>query len=331
SLRDLDASVILANTYHLYLRPGTEILEEAGGIHRFMSWDRPVLTDSGGFQVYSLSELNRISEEGVDFRSHLSGAKHFLSPEDIIHAQASIGADIIMPLDECMPYPVDRSYAEDSTSRTLRWAKRSRDTLGSSFQHHGYQQRLFGIVQGSTFPVLRRESVERTVELDFPGYSIGGLAVGEPKEEMLDLAELCAGLLPADRPRYLMGVGFPEDLLRMVCRGIDMFDCVMPSRNARKGTLFTRKGRLVVRNAPYARDFEAVDPECACPCCRNYSRAYLRHLFKAGEILGMQLATLHNLYFYLDLMRKMREAILEGRLSAFVKDFFLDYEMATEK
>jgi len=329
-LEEIGADIVLANTYHLYLRPGTDLIDEAGGIHRFMSWKRPVLTDSGGFQVYSLSDLNRICEEGVEFRSHLDGSSHFLTPENIVEAQAKIGADIIMPLDECMPWPVEKRYAEDSTDRTSRWALRCRDALGPVFRHHDYRQFLFGIVQGSTFEDLRRRNAAELVEMDFPGYAIGGLAVGEPKRQMLDLAELCAGLLPAEKPRYLMGVGFPEDLIRSVERGVDVFDCVMPTRNARKGTLFTREGRLVVKNAAFARDSSPVDARCGCPTCRRFSRSYLRHLLHVKELLGMQLASLHNLYFYLDLMRELREAILEGRFPQFRDDFFRDYRMASD-
>jgi queuine tRNA-ribosyltransferase len=329
-LEGLGADVVLANTYHLYLRPGTELINSFGGIHKFMSWDRPVLTDSGGFQVYSLSDLNKISEEGVEFRSHLDGSKHFLRPEDIVNAQADIGADLIMPLDECMPWPADKKYAEDSTARTSRWAKRCRDTRGPIFEHHDYRQFLFGIVQGSTYEDLRRQSVADLVEMDFPGYSIGGLAVGEPKNQMLDLTELTAGLLPVEKPRYLMGVGFPEDLIRSVARGVDIFDCVMPTRNARKGTLFTRHGRLVIKNAAYAKDPEPVDENCDCPACRRFSRAYIRHLLHVKELLGMQLATLHNLYFYLDLMRGLRKSILEGRFPEHRDAFFRDYTMASD-
>ncbi len=329
-LEEIGADVVLANTYHLYLRPGTELINNFGGIHRFMSWDRPVLTDSGGFQVYSLSDLNKISEDGVEFRSHLNGSKHFLRPEDIVNAQAEIGADLIMPLDECMPWPADKKYAEDSTARTSRWAKRCRDTRGPVFEHHDYHQFLFGIVQGSTYEELRRQSVADLVEMDFPGYSIGGLAVGEPKQQMLDLTELTAGLLPKEKPRYLMGVGFPEDLIRSVARGVDIFDCVMPTRNARKGTLFTRHGRLVIKNAAFAKDSGPVDENCDCPACRRFSRAYIRHLLHVKELLGMQLATLHNLYFYLDLMRGLRKSILEGRFPEHRDDFFRDYTMASD-
>jgi len=329
-LEEIGADIILANTYHLFLRPGTGLIDRAGGIHRFMSWERPLLTDSGGFQVYSLSSLNRIREDGVEFRSHLDGSRHFLRPEDVVNAQAEIGADLVMPLDECMPWPVEKRYAEDSTERTGRWARRCLGARGPVVEHHDYRQFLFGIVQGSTFEDLRRRSAAELVDMDFPGYSIGGLAVGEPKQQMLDLTELSASLLPSGKPRYLMGVGFPEDLIRSVERGVDLFDCVMPTRNARKGTLFTHEGRVVVKNAQYAEDEGPVDARCGCPTCRRYSRRYLRHLLHVKELLGMQLASLHNVYFYLDLMRGLREAVLEGRFPEWRDAFFRDYNMATD-
>ncbi len=329
-LETIGAEIILANTYHLYLRPGSPTVAAAGGVHRFSGWRRPMLSDSGGYQFFSLGELNRSSEEGVAFRSHLDGSKHFLAPEDVVRVEAELGADIIMPLDECLPYPSERAVAEESTARTGRWAKRCADVYGGVFRHHDYRQFLFGIVQGATYEDLRKQSAEEMAALDLPGYSIGGLAVGEPKQRMLDLAEHTAALLPEEKPRYLMGVGFPEDLLRCVARGVDMFDCVMPTRNARKGTLFTRAGRLVVKNAGFAEDFSPVDPDCGCPACRRHDRAYLRHLFQVKEPLGMTLASIHNLYFYLDLMREAREAILAGRYSAFLRDFFDSYTMASD-
>lgn len=329
-LETVGASIILANTYHLYLRPGAERIEAAGGLHRFAGWRRPMLSDSGGYQFFSIGELNRVSEEGVAFRSHLDGSSHFLSPEETVRLEARLGADILMPLDECLPYPSEPAVAAASAARTSRWARRCRDVYGGVFRHHDYRQFLFGIVQGATDMGLRRRSAEELAALDLPGYAIGGLAVGEPKTMMLDLAESTAALLPADKPRYLMGVGFPEDLLRCVARGVDMFDCVMPTRNARKGTLFTRTGRLVVKNAAYAGDFSAPDENCGCPTCRRHGRAYLRHLIKVGEPLGMTLASIHNLYFYLDLMRNAREAILTERFAAFLRDFFDSYTMASD-
>ena len=329
-LEDLDAQIILANTYHLYLRPGAARVAAAGGVHGLAAWRRALLSDSGGYQFYSLRELNTVSEEGVGFRSHLDGSKHFLSPEDVIDVEAALGADIVMPLDECLPYPSEPAAAAAAAARTARWARRCRDRKGPVFRHHAHRQFLFGIVQGASYEALRRESAAAITDLDLPGYAIGGLAVGEPKTQLLDLTALCTSLLPADRPRYLMGVGFPEDLLRCVALGVDMFDCVMPTRNARKGTLFTRAGRLVVRNAAYAEDANPPEAGCACPCCRRYSRAYLRHLIHAGEPTGMTLATLHNLYFYLDLMRAARGAILEGRYGAWLRAFFADYAMASD-
>jgi len=329
-LEELGASIVLANTYHLHLRPGVALVERAGGLHRFMDWPRPILTDSGGFQFYSIATLNRVEEEGVRFQSHLDGSRHFLSPEDVVGLEASLGADLVMPLDECLAWPAERAHAEAATARTGRWARRSRDARGPVFDHHGHRQFLFGIVQGASYEDLRRRAAAELAELDLPGYAIGGLAVGEPKEQMLDLAELTAALLPAGKPRYLMGVGFPEDLVRCVARGVDMFDCVMPTRNARKGTLFTRAGRLVVKNADCAEDLAPPDPECGCYACRRFSRAYLRHLLRSGEALGMTLASIHNLYFYLDLMRGMRRSILEGRFAEFQRDFFRDYRMATD-
>lgn len=329
-LETLGARIILANTYHLYLRPGAARVAAAGGVHGLAAWPHALLSDSGGYQFYSLRTLNTVSEEGVGFRSHLDGSRHFLRPEDVIDVQAALGADIVMPLDECLPYPSEPAAAAAAVQRTARWARRCRDRRGPVFSEHGHRQFLFGIVQGASYPALRRESLAETCALDLPGYAIGGLAVGEPKAQLLELTGLCTSLLPAERPRYLMGVGFPEDLLRAVALGVDMFDCVMPTRNARKGTLFTRAGRLVVKNASFADDLTAPDPACGCPCCRRHSRAYLRHLFQAGEATAMTLATLHNLYFYLDLMRSARAAILEGRYGAFLREFFADYTMATD-
>ncbi len=329
-LESLDAKIILANTYHLYLRPGADTVAAAGGLHRFAGWNRPMLSDSGGYQFFSIGELNKSSEEGVAFRSHLDGSRHFLSPEDVVNVEAKLGADIIMPLDECLPFPSEYAAAEASTARTGRWAARCAGVRGGVFSHHDYRQFLFGIVQGSTYEDLRRRSAEEMAALDLPGYSIGGLAVGEPKQQMLDLTEFTAALLPVDKPRYLMGVGFPEDLLRCVARGVEMFDCVMPTRNARKGTLFTRSGRLVVKNAAFAEDFAPVDENCGCPTCRRHDRAYLRHLIHVKEPLGMTLASLHNLYFYLDLMRDVRQAILAGRFAAFLRDFWQQYTMASD-
>lgn len=319
-LKEMGAGIILGNTYHLFLRPGHDIVREAGGLHGFMNWDRAILTDSGGFQVFSLSDLREITEEGVSFRSHLSGEKLFISPEKSIEIQNALGADIIMAFDECPPYPADREYVWASTERTARWAERC-------LQAHQRpdEQALFGIVQGGMYRDLREESARQLAALDFPGYAVGGLSVGEPKELMYEVLEYTTPLLPADKPRYLMGVGSPDALIEGVIRGIDMFDCVLPTRIARNGTTMTSQGRIVVRNAKYARDFTPLDPECDCYTCRNYTRAYLRHLIKADEIFGLRLTTYHNLYFLLNLMKQVRQAIAEDRLLDFRDAFFEQY------
>ena len=314
-LKSLGAKIILSNTYHLYLRPGADIVAEAGGLHSFMNWDRAILTDSGGFQVFSLDSLRKITEEGVTFRSHIDGSRHFISPEKATEIQMQLGADIIMAFDECIPYPCTYEYARESTLRTSRWAKRCLLT------HKKEEQALFGIVQGGTHRKLREMSVEALLSLDFPGYGIGGLSVGEPKPLMYEVLSYTLPLLPADKPRYLMGVGTPDCLLEGVARGVDMFDCVFPTRVARNGTILTRKGRLVIRNARYARDFSPLDPQCTCYTCRNYSRAYIHHLFRAKEILGLRLATIHNLALILDLMAAIREHIAAGTFARFKADY----------
>ncbi len=322
-LETLGAEIILANTYHLFLRPGHELIRDLGGLHRFMAWDRPVLTDSGGFQVFSLAELRKITEEGVTFQSPLDGgAKHLITPEYAVEIQEALGADIIMAFDECTPYPATRDYARESLERTLRWAKRCRDA------QQGTGQALFGIVQGGMYPDLRKQSAEALVDLDFPGYALGGLSVGETKPMMHEMIESAMPSLPADRPRYLMGVGTPEDLVEGVVRGIDMFDCVMPTRNARNGTFFTTFGKVSIRNARYERDQEPIDPACDCFTCRNFTRAYVRHLFNAGEITALRLGTLHNLHYYLSLMRVIRERIRQGTLAAFRREFLAAREEA---
>lgn len=319
-LKEINAKIILSNTYHLFLRPGHKLVEKAGGLHKFMNWDRAILTDSGGFQVFSLGDLRKITEEGVMFRSHLDGSKQFLSPEKAIEVQNSLGADIIMSFDECTPYPADYQYTKKSMERTTRWAERGKNA-------HKYPQRqaLFGIVQGGMYKDLRYESAMALQEIDFPGYSIGGLSVGEPKEMMREILEHTTQFLPEQKPRYLMGVGTPDDLIDGVIRGVDMFDCVLPTRIARNGTALTSKGRLVVRNATFAEDFSKLDESCNCYTCRNYSRAYIRHLVKTNEILGARLITYHNLYFLLDLMKRIREAISCDRLLDFRKEFFESY------
>ena len=324
-LLEMDANIILANTYHLYLRPGQEIMDKAGGLHHFMHWDRPILTDSGGFQVFSLNELRKITEEGVEFTSHLDGSKHFMTPEKSIEMQNSIGADIIMCFDECAPAEADYAYTKKSMEMTTRWAKRCK-----AANQNPDQQALFGIVQGGMFDDLRIQSAKELTAIDFPGYSIGGLSVGEPKEVMYRMLDMTIPHLPKDKPRYLMGVGSLDALFEGTIRGIDMFDCVLQTRIARNGTAFTSHGKLVVRNANYKDDFSPVDPECDCFVCRNYSRAYIRHLIKAKEILGARLLTYHNLYFTLVTMKKIREAIMEDRLLSYKDEFFKKFGITEE-
>ncbi len=309
---EIRAQIVLSNTYHLYLRPGTEILEKAGGLHQFMNWDKPILTDSGGFQVYSLAELRKLKKDGVEFKSHLDGSNHFFTPAKVIGIQRSIGSDIMMPLDECTPYPCDFEYAKKSTDLTSKWAVLNKEAFVNSTPLYGKEQYLFGIVQGSTYKELREQSARELVALDFDGYSIGGLAVGEPTEEMYDIVNCTTDLLPEEKPRYLMGVGRPENILEAIERGVDMFDCVMPTRNARNANLFSWSGVLSMRNATYKDDFNPVDKECNCYTCRNFTRAYLRHLFIAKEILALELASIHNLYFYLSLVTEARKKILDG-------------------
>lgn len=321
-LRVAGAEIILGNAYHLYLRPGTDILEEAGGLHKFMCWDRPILTDSGGFQVFSLSSLNKVTPEGVTFQSHIDGSRHMFTPEKAVDIQVSIGGDIIMCFDECTSHPVSHETAARSMRMTLDWAERCKARwLERDAEAHS----LFGIVQGNVYEDLRVESVEATVEIGFPGYAIGGVSVGERKEEMLAAVEWCAPKLPAAQPRYLMGVGPPEDMLDAIERGVDMFDCVMPTRNARNGTLFTSFGRVNIKNERYRTDFGPLDPACGCPVCTTYSRAYLSHLFRAGEILALRLNTLHNLCFMVALAADCREAIREGRFMDFKRSFLAAY------
>lgn len=315
-LREVGAQIILGNTYHLYLRPGAELVQEAGGLHSFMSWDRPILTDSGGFQVFSLAKLRKISEEGVSFRSHLDGSAHFLTPERVMAIENALGADIIMCFDECIPYPADYTYARNSTALTTRWARRCREA-----HRRPDEQALFGIVQGGMYADLRRESAASLVELDFPGYAIGGLSVGEPKELMLEMLEVTTPELPVEKPRYLMGVGSLDYVVEAIDRGVDMFDCVLPTRLARHGTALTATGRLVIKNAEYARDFSPLDSSCDCYVCRTFSRAYLRHLFAAREILGLRLITYHNLYFMLEVMQEIRQAIEAGRFDEIKKKY----------
>ncbi len=318
------AQIILGNTYHLYLRPGVEIARRFGGLHGFMHWDRPILTDSGGFQVFSLAELSRISEEGYAFQSHLDGgARHLLTPEAAVEAQMGLNSDIMMCLDQCIAYPADRKAAEEALTLTTRWARRCKDTWQAASDCPNL---LFGIIQGGMFKELRIRSAEEIVEVGFPGYAIGGLSVGEPKDLMLEMADHTLPLLPADAPRYVMGVGTPADLVEMIAMGADMFDCVMPTRNARNGQLFTRKGTLNISNARYREETDPIEPGCECYTCRHYSRAYLRHLYCAKEILAHRLTTIHNLHFYLDLVKQVRMAILEGTFAQFRRDFHTRYE-----
>ena len=319
-LVEMNAQIILANTYHLWLRPGEDIVKEAGGLHKFMNWDRPILTDSGGFQVFSLSKIREIEEEGVHFRHHLSGEKLFFSPEKAMQIQNDLGPDIMMVLDECPPYPASYEYMEKSVNRTSRWAERSLKA-----HQRKDNQALFGIIQGGEYSDLRKQSAQDLLSLDFPGYAIGGLSVGEPKEMMNDVLEVTTPIMPSNKPRYLMGVGSPDSLIDGAIRGIDMFDCVLPTRIARNGTCMTSNGRLVVRNAKYARDFSPIDENCSCYTCKNYSRAYVRHLINTNEIFGFRLTTYHNLHFLLELMEQVRTAISEDRLGDFKEAFFEQY------
>ncbi len=304
-----DAQIILSNTYHLYLRPGDDILYDAGGLHSFISWDRAILTDSGGYQVFSLSDLRKINDHGVEFRSHIDGTSHTFTPENVIRMQRVIGSDVMMQLDECIASNVDMSEVAAAMKRTVLWAERSIVALEEHKPLYGFEQMLFGIVQGGVYEELRHECVEKLIAMPFHGFAIGGLAVGEPIDDMYRITEYTARMLPEDKPRYLMGVGTPENMLRAIASGIDMFDCVLPTRNARNGMLFTSAGSLNIRNAKYKTDRQPVDGACECYTCLNFSRRYIRHLFVAGEILGLQLTTLHNITFYLRLMKEAREAI----------------------
>ena len=314
-LEEVGAQIILGNTYHLYLRPGTDIIKKTEGLHNFISWQKPILTDSGGFQVMSLKGLRKINEEGVEFQSHIDGSYHFFTPEKAIQIQNDLGADIIMSFDECPPASASKKYIANSLTKTLRWAEQGRD-----FHKKEAKQALFGIVQGGIYDDLREESAKELIKLQFPGYAIGGLAVGEAKTDLLRITALMNKLLPQKKPRYLMGVGTPTDLIENVANGVDMFDCVMPTRNARRGSVFTWNGRMTIKSARYKAYFTLIDKDCMCYTCRNFSRAYIRHLFSVNEILGMQLASIHSLYFYLDLMTKMRQAIVADRFDSFKKD-----------
>ena len=318
-LKENNAQIILGNTYHLYLRPGHELVKEAGGLHKFMNWDRPILTDSGGFQVFSLGELRKIKEEGVTFRSHLDGSKHLFSPERVMEIEEAIGADIAMAFDECTPYPAGYDYAKRSMERTTRWLERCIKA------HTREDQALFGIIQGSMYKDLRTESAKEITSFDLPGYAIGGLSVGEPAEVMYEMLDINTDIMPINKPRYLMGVGAADNLVEGVKRGVDMFDCVLPTRIARNGTVMTKHGKLVVRNAEYAHDFRPLEEGCGCYACRNFTRAYIRHLIKSGEVLGIRLTTIHNIYFLTNLMKEIRNAILQDRYPEFISEFYANF------
>ncbi|WP_331246050.1 tRNA guanosine(34) transglycosylase Tgt [Staphylococcus capitis] len=324
-LKDIEAKIILGNTYHLWLQPGNDIIKQAGGLHQFMNWDGPILTDSGGFQVFSLSNLRKITEEGVEFRHHTNGSKLFLSPEKSMQIQNDLGSDIMMAFDECPPMPSEYDYVKNSIERTTRWAERCLKA-----HQRPEEQALFGIIQGGEYKDLREQSAKELVDLDFPGYAIGGLSVGEPKPVMYDMVEHTEQFMPKDKPRYLMGVGSPDALIECSIRGMDMFDCVLPTRIARNGTCMTSKGRVVIKNAKYADDLGPLDDNCDCYTCRNYSRAYIRHLIKAGETFGIRLTTIHNLHFLLKLMEDIRQAIREDRLLDFKDAFFEQYGLNVE-
>ncbi|HEX8371327.1 MAG TPA: tRNA guanosine(34) transglycosylase Tgt [Chthoniobacterales bacterium] len=321
-LRTLQAQIILGNTYHLFIRPGMEVITHFDGLHRFMNWDGPILTDSGGYQVFSLAKLRKITEEGVAFQSHLDGAPCFIGPETSMQIQATLGSDIAMVFDECPPYPCEYDYAANSLDRTLRWAKRCRDW---SAEHAPAHQNVFGIVQGSSYPELRRRSAESLTEMDFPGYAVGGVSVGEPEEGMMAAVENSTPYLPAHKPRYAMGLGTPPQMVEMIARGIDMFDCVLPTRIARNGTAFTDSGTINLKNAQFIMDKGPIEDGCECYACRNFARGYLRHLIKAEEILGLRLISLHNLHYYLNLMKRVREALEAGSFAEFRKSFVANY------
>lgn len=309
---EINAPVILGNTYHLYLRPGTEVLKNASGLHNFMNWDRNILTDSGGFQIFSLAELRKLKADGVEFSSHLDGSKHHFTPEKVIEIERIIGADIIMPLDECTPYPCDFDYATNSKELTSKWALKNKEAFSNSKPLYDHNQFLFGIVQGSIYKELREQSAKELMDIGFHGYSIGGLAVGEPAENMYEIVDFTTDILPSEKPRYLMGVGRPENILEAIERGIDMFDCVMPTRNARNAYLFTSEGIVTIRGASFKNDFTPIDEKCNCYTCKNHTKAYLRHLFNTKEILAYELATIHNLKFYLNLVSEARQRIEDG-------------------
>ena len=323
-VKECGAEIILGNAYHLYLRPGLEIIKKAGGLHKFMGWDKPILTDSGGYQVFSLAVLRKLSDEGVEFSSHIDGSKHFLTPEKVIEIQQDLGSDIMMPLDECVHYPAARDYAEQSLELTAKWARRSREYFDERRKTKDERRKLFGIVQGSTYLDLRKKAAEELVNIGFDGYAIGGVSVGEPRDLMYEITEYTASLLPEDKPRYLMGVGTPPDIVEAIARGADMFDCVVPTRNGRNGQAFTPNGDLQLRNAKYKEDFKPIDGACDCYACKNHTRSYIRHLFNSEEILGLRLVSLHNIRFYVKLIQSARKAIAEDGFDSF-RDGFIKW------
>ncbi len=329
-LNDIGAQIILGNTYHLYLRPGMELVARAGGLQKFAAWYKPILTDSGGFQIFSLAELNKITEAGMKFQSHIDGSYHFFTPELVVQIQRQLGSDIMMVLDQCIGYPCELDQAAKANEITIQWARRGLEEFHRTESIHGYEQYLFGIVQGSIYPEIRRQSAVALMENDFHGFAIGGLSVGEPKAAMYEMTGVCTELLPETKPRYLMGVGKPEDLLTGISLGVDMFDCVLPTRNGRNGTVFTPDGALVIKNAKYREDFSPIDENCNCYCCRTFTRAYIRHLFQAQEILALRLASLHNLTFYLKLMRDARQAIIDGNFANWRRAFLSRYQSSKE-
>ncbi len=322
-MREFEAQIVLSNTYHLYLRPGLEIMEAAGGLHGFMNWDKPILTDSGGYQVFSLAKLRKLREDGVEFQSHLDGSRHFFTPEKVIDIERVLGSDMIMPLDICAPYPCERKEAEISVNSTTAWAKRSR----GYFLEKGYndKQHLFGIIQGSVYKDLRKRSAREIMDIDFDGYAVGGVSVGEPVKDMFEALDWVAPLLPKDKPRYFMGIGMPDQIVKAVGEGIDMFDTCVPTRYGRHGAAFTHKGRINILNAANKKDFSPIDEQCACPVCKKHTRSYLRHLIKSRETTGLTLVSYHNLYFYINLMKEIRQVIEEDRYQSFQKEFLTNY------
>jgi len=329
-IRVMDAQIVLSNTYHLVLRPGLDILEKAGGLHRFINWNGPLLTDSGGYQVFSLSRLRKIADEGVTFQSHLDGSTHFFSPESVIDSQGIFGSDIMMPLDECVPYPSDKRTTQKALERTTQWAKRSKEQFGEKAYDEKGQQ-LFGIVQGATYKNLREQSAEEILNIGFDGYAIGGVSVGEPIEEMFKAIDWVAPLLPEDKPRYLMGIGMPDQIVEAVAEGVDMFDTCLPTRCGRHGTAFTSMGKILLRNAQYADDFKPIDENCSCMVCQNYSRSYIRHLATLKEITGLSLISYHNVFFYVNLMKNIRKALREERFAEFKEAFLRNYRGSSEQ